>query len=285
MQGVISEALLSFPYKLDPKSFEVHIPLDFGTKVYKIQERVGEVQGYTDSPRSVAAAKTIRDQRSDRLHYYIILNVDFVVNHLQDEKRKSLRHIIHHELGHVYYGLLNNHPLKKELSCDLDEIYFVLFEHSELLWEEYVAERTASVSWSPTQDANYRHLLDLAETIVEDIAVKAKEYIASGDALSLSINLQTSTSTLLKVAAMVFASFAAIEDSKRRTRLSILWKDLAHLNFVDQLQDMEEQLSSLYEAYFAGIGGICLLELSNIVLRIWKQLGIHPHYSDVLLRA
>jgi hypothetical protein len=176
----------------------------------------------TDTEFGVGVAIAIPERNATDVRVSVFIDLNHIIKCLHSEYgRKSIIHLMHHELCHV-----EDMHRKSILLCELlyvqasgPDIY--LNQFAGMMWDEYYAHRQSSATMQDEDQYDLAALLNILEKITEAINDEILEYRISTDlnkVLSTSmLYIKQSLSFMARVAGNVDGSGTSLESMNTKT--------------------------------------------------------------------
>lgn len=260
---------------------KVIIPANFTEEIIEFQKACNKEKiGHRDTEGGTTFAKVISYDELNDFSQVIFLHESFIAALVTGEKADDVVYYIQHELGHVHDSFYTKDIFTPSLinSIESNRLQALLFEHSEIIWSEYFANRSSfSTASSKIMLSAFQNVKDN----VEVVTVKSKEYIDryrnNGDTFELINNLSQSTDLLFYYTAH---SLGFLHPLKETTNDSdeleeVVVAPISNTFYLETWSRLDRGLLKLYKKYPNWNDINELDELNEAVLQCWKDLGVN----------
>lgn len=286
----LEKAINDLAFGLDIASLKkVIIPSDFTEEIISFQIEHGKKErGHTKTENEDTIAKVMYYIENEEYFQVIFIHENCIAalisigdelpNDIELAKRSC--HYIRHELGHVHDEFQKRKIYSEELRKGegLDPVQFRLTLHSDIVWSEYFANRTAAVNL--TSDI-FLDTISYTFDLIDRISIECREYISKyrlhGDISLLLQQIEKSTSILFYFTAHSFGylhyfkelskGYESIKEQVEKNIFGTYYKESWIL--------IDKVLNNMFSKYPNWNDIYELEELNGAIHLCWNRLGIY----------
>lgn len=265
------------------------VPANFTEEIILFQEMHNKlVKGHRLGEDGTAFAKVITYNESKDFSQTIFLHEALLATLFADKENltKNTIHYIQHELGHVHDNFYTNNIYTPSLldGSDVSRLQFLLQDHSDNIWSEYFANRSAFSSLtSEIFESSIENVLNQIKSVSEKVGEYIGDYHSDRDSLKLINNLRLSTDYLFYYTAHLLGFIHPLRelsgDGGEKIEQAVS-AQISNTYFQECWTLMDKGLLELYKKYPNWNDVYELEELNNAVLQCWNDLGIFMTMID-----
>jgi hypothetical protein len=268
---------------------QVIVPANFTEEIIRFQEIHNKLKkGHRTGEDGTAFGKVITYNESTDFSQTIFLHEAFLASLFSGNESlaKNTVHYIQHELGHVHDNFFTNSIFTPSLlnGSDVSRLQFMLQEHSDNIWSEYFANKSAfSTLTSDILESTYENVFNQIKSVSEKIREYIDDYHNDGDSLKLINNLRLSTDYLFYYSAHLLGFIHPMRELSGEVVEKFehaVSAQISNTYFQECWTLMDKALLNLQNRYPGWNDVFELEELNNAVLQCWKDLGIFMRMID-----
>ncbi|CAH2464307.1 MULTISPECIES: hypothetical protein [Bacillus cereus group] len=281
----IKQLVTDLSRDLDISSLQQFIvPDNFTEEVISFQEKYNkEEKGHTKNGNEEAMAKVMYYRDKEEYCQVIFFHEALLaplVSHDERLAKQSVFYILH-ELGHVHDEAQKRQIYSEELREGVGRhiLDFTLTRHSDIVWSEYFANRTASTQiTSELFLEQFDHTFILIDRVKNECDTYIKEYRKHGNINLLKVQIEESTNLLFYFTALIIGSIhyyrevLGEEDVKKIEGL--IDEKVQQTYYGESWSLIEKALGILYSKYPKWNDIYELDELNQAIHKCWNSLGI-----------
>ncbi|MBZ4222494.1 hypothetical protein LAE98_10320 [Bacillus wiedmannii] len=264
---------------------KVIIPKDFTKEVVTFQEDHNkQITGHTKNENEEAKAKVMYYIEEGNYRQVVFLHEMFISGGMVDniDVVKKCYFFIRHELGHVHDEFNKREIYSDDLrqGIGLSHLDFTLTIHSDVVWSEYFANRTAGAHLTTelfVEQASYT--IELIYRVKEECTKYIKAYRKHADINLLMEQIKEATHMLFYFTALTIGNMHYYKETLSEGEYNRIKEavegNITGTYFEECWSLIEKALTDLYSKYPNWNDILQLDELNQAIHKCWNELGIY----------
>lgn len=281
----IEQLVTDLSRDLDISSLQQFIvPANFTEEVISFQEKYNkEEKGHTKNGNEEAMAKVMYYRDKEEYCQVIFLHEALLATLVSPDERLAKQSLfyIRHELGHVYDEAQKRQIYSEELreGVGLHILDFTLTRHSDIVWSEYFANRTAATEITTELFLEqFEHTYILIDRVKNECDTYIEEYRKHGDINLLKVQIEESTHLLFYFTALTIGNIHSYKEVLGEENVKeiegLIDEKVQQTYYGESWRLIEKALGILYSKYPKWNDIYELDELNQAIHKCWNSLGI-----------